>query len=76
MNRKQAALVERLLTQACRSETQAAVRYEGPIAFQLSFQVLGQVAMKELMSDKSVSSGFDAFVKYLDKAKLEALGVK
>ncbi len=73
MNRTTAVLLERLLTEACRKQTQEAVRYEGPIAIQLSFQVLGQVAMKELMSNKAVSAGFEAFVKYLDKAKIEGL---
>lgn len=74
LNRSTAALMERLLTQTCRKQTQDAMRYEGPIAMQLSFQVLGQVAMKELMSDKAVSAGFEAFSKYLDKSKIEALG--
>lgn len=73
MNRTTAVLMERLLTDACRKQTQDAVRYEGPVAIQLSFQVLGQVAMQELMSNKAVSAGFEGFTKFIDKAKIDAL---
>jgi hypothetical protein len=74
MNRTVATLVERLLTETCRKQSQEAVRYEGPIAIQLSFQILGQVAMQELMRDQAVSAGFEAFAKYIDRTKIEALG--
>src|SRR3954465_8904754 len=47
INRMAGGLVERLLTDTCRKQTQEALRYEGQIALQLSFQVLGQVAMQE-----------------------------
>lgn len=73
MNRTTAVLMERLLTDACRKQTQDAVRYEGPVAIQLSFQVLGQVAMQELMSNKAVSAGFEGFTRFIDKAKIDAL---
>ena len=73
MDRNMAALVERLVTQSCRQQSMDAIRYEGAIAFQQSFQVLGQVAMQELMANKTVGAGFQGFVKYLDKAKIEAL---
>jgi hypothetical protein len=76
MNRGAANLFERLLTESCRTQSQEAIRYEGAIAMQQSFQVLGQVAMQELMTDKSVSQGFEGFAKYLDRSKLEALGGK
>jgi hypothetical protein len=74
LDRNAAALFERLLTESCRKPTMDAIRYEGPIAFQLSFQVLGQVAMQELMSNKAVSTGFEALTKYVDAKKIEALG--
>lgn len=76
MNRTAARLFERLLTESCRNQTQEAMRYEGAIALQQSFQLLGQVAMQELMSDQSVSQGFEGFTKYLDRSKFEALGGK
>lgn len=75
MDRDTAALFERLVTESCRKQTMDAIRYEGAaIAFQISFGLLGQVAMQELMTDKTVNSGFENFIKYLDMKKLEALG--
>ena len=74
LDRTVAALLERLLAESCRKQTEDAIRYEGPVAFQLSFQVLGQVAMKELMSNKDVAAGFEGFAKYVDVKKIEALG--
>jgi len=75
LNRDMGALVEKLLTETCRKQTQDAVKYEGALAVQQSFNVLGQVAMMELMSDKAVSEGVDAFAQYIDKKKLEAIGL-
>ncbi|MBU1213467.1 MAG: hypothetical protein KJ587_19695 [Alphaproteobacteria bacterium] len=76
MNRKVAKLLERLLTESCRKQTQEALKYEGSAAMQQSFQVLGQVAMQELMSNAAVANGFSGFSKYVDKAKLEELAPK
>jgi hypothetical protein len=74
LNREVASLLEKLVTDTCRKQSQDAFRYEGRTAFEQSFSTLGQVAMRELMSDKTVSAGFAAFTKYLDKEKLEAIG--
>lgn len=68
-----AALFERLLEVDCRRETVAAVKYDGPEAIKISFGLLGQVAMKVLMSDPAVNDATGEFVKYIDKAKLAAL---
>ena len=76
LNRGTAKLVERLITDTCRVAVQDAIRYEGPAAIEASFNVLGQVAMRELMTDQKVKSGFEAFAQYIDKAKFEALGIK
>jgi len=76
MNRKVARLLERLLTESCRKQTQEALKYEGSAAMQLSFQVLGQVAMQELMSNTAVANGFVGFSKHIDKSKLEELAPK
>lgn len=76
MNRKVAGLLERLLTESCRKQTQEALKYEGSAAMQQSFQVLGQVAMQELMTNAAVANGFAGFSKYVDKAKLEELAPK
>lgn len=77
LNRQMGALVERLLSQACTSETKAAVQYEGRGTLENSFNALGQVAGRELFSDPSVSKSMGNFAKYLNEKKLsEALGTK
>ncbi len=76
MDKAAGQLVERLLTVDCREQTTAALKYEGEMAMQLSFQVLGQVAMQELMAHQSVSAGFEAFTQYMDLSKLEQMKSK
>ena len=68
-----AALFERLVTIDCRNESRDAIRYEGPQSFEQSFQVLGEVAMTELMAHSAVGAGFQAFTKYIDESKFEVL---
>lgn len=72
--RKAAALTQRLLTVDCRKETVAAVRYEGAATMETAFGVLGQVAMRDLMTDPTVAAGMEKMGEYLEKDKLEALG--
>lgn len=73
IDRAAGALLERLLTESCRKQTQEALKYEGPIAMQTSFQVLGQVAMQELMSNPAVGQGFAAIGKYVSEDKIKQL---
>ena len=73
MSKTAAELFQRLLTASCRQQTVDALKYEGPAAMQLSFQVLGQVAMGALMSDPKVGAGFGEIQRFLDKSKLEEL---
>ena len=75
LDRDVAALLERLLTDACRKQAAEAFKYEGAVAFQQSFGTLGQVAMQELMTDSNVANGFKTFAKYLDQSKLESIGL-
>lgn len=73
LNRATAAIFERLISDSCRKQTREAFKYEGALAFQQSFGVLGQVAMMGLTTDSRVSAGFGAFANYLDKNKIDAL---
>lgn len=70
---KSAALVTRLLTVDCRAETVAAVKYEGPSVLENAFRVLGEVAMRGLVSDPKVTQGFESWGKALDEEKLGAI---
>jgi len=73
INRNLAALFERLLTVACRKEAKEALQFEGPSTMESSFQVLGQVAGRELFTDPEVASGLTNTLKYIDKKKLQEL---
>ena len=72
-NKAMAKLLEALLTESCRSETQNAAKYEGRGAFGASFQILGEVAGRELVSDPSVTRSAADLMKYLDKQKMESV---
>ena len=71
LNKGAARLVERLITDACKAETLEAVKFEGPAVFQSSFEVLGQVAGRGLLSDPAVAKSMTEFATYLDKQKFE-----
>lgn len=66
-------LVERLLTVDCRSETVTALKYEGSSAFENSFSLLGQVAMRGLMADPSVAESMGALARGIDGQKIKEL---
>jgi hypothetical protein len=73
-NRSIAELTVRLLTDTCRDEADKAVRYEGGAAIESSFNVLGQVAAKELFASPDVAGVLAGLEKHLDGKKLEQLG--
>jgi len=71
LNKGMGALLERLLINACLSETKEALRYEGNGTIEASFNVLGQVAGRELFAAPSVASSMADFAKYVDEKKLK-----
>ncbi len=78
-SRKIAALVTRLLTDSCVDETRAVVNGGGSTSasFQAAFESLGQLAMQELMADKSVNQSMTLFQQYLDRKRFtEVFGNK
>jgi hypothetical protein len=72
-NKRTAELFMKLLTESCRQESAAVVKYEGLAAFQSSFQVLGQIAGNELFASPEVAAGMAGLEKYFDKEKLQPL---
>jgi len=75
MTRNTAKLFERLLTESCRTEVRQAVQYEGPQTIGASFQVLGQVAARELFANPAVAAHMAELAKHIDKQKLaDAMG--
>jgi hypothetical protein len=70
-NRMVGALFTRLVAEDCRSEIRAMIKEHGPSSISKAFEVLGRVAMQELMSHPDVESAFSGLDQYTDKAKLE-----
>jgi hypothetical protein len=73
MNKNAGALFMRLLTESCRTETQQAIRYEGPATLQYAFQVFGQAAVGDLLANPIVAEGMKGLNKYLDEQKFKAM---
>jgi hypothetical protein len=66
-------LLQRLMTEDCRKQTADAIKYEGNVAIQSSFAVLGQVAMQELMTNPIVARSTSDIAKYIDENKFKGL---
>jgi len=72
-NKESAELFVRLLTESCKNESEKALELEGQSSIQASFDVLGQVAARELFSDPEVVAAVSGLDEYLDKKKLKTL---
>ena len=72
MDKAIGALISRLLTVDCADKLKAAQKVDRT-ALPKSFRLVGEVAMKELMQDKSVTSSITGYAKYIDKDKINAL---
>ena len=73
LTKSAAALFQRLLLDACHSETLAAIQNEGPQTIQYAFQILGQVAARGLLTDPHVLEDMKGLEKGLDQEKIKAL---
>lgn len=73
INVSMAKLFETLMTERCRTESQQAYKYEGDAAISAGFEVLGQVAGRELFSSPDVSKGMAELDTLVDKKKMEAV---
>ena len=67
-----AGLITRLMTENCPDETKAALQ-ESSLAIQNAFQLVGQVAMQELMASQEVNIAISNFEKYLDQNDFSSL---
>lgn len=66
-----AALFMRLMTENCRQQSKKAVQYEGSAAIEQGFNVLGQVAGKELFANPDVNKALAGLEQHMDAAKLQ-----
>jgi hypothetical protein len=64
-NKALAALFGRLLTVDCLPQTKEAVRYEGGSSIEASFNILGQVASRELLTHPSVNAAISDFAQHI-----------
>jgi hypothetical protein len=65
-------IVTRLLIENCPEQSKLAVK-EGSAALKSAFEVVGKVAMQELMSNKETLTSMGAFEKYMDKEKINTV---
>lgn len=70
---KAGSLMQRLMLVDCRKETVNALKYEGTGSIGQAFSVLGQAAMRGLMTDPSVAEGMAGLGKSLDETKFEEM---
>lgn len=66
-----AGLFSRLVGDVCAAEVRALVKSEGPGALGKPFEVLGQLAMQELMTNGDVKASIGGFERFIDRAKVE-----
>lgn len=71
-----AATFNRLMLSDCRAEAVEAIRHEGPQVIQSSFQVLGEAAGIEMMTNPAALAEVERLDTFLDISGLEALGAE
>ncbi|MCP4264418.1 MAG: hypothetical protein GY777_02385 [Candidatus Brocadiaceae bacterium] len=75
-NKEMADLMVDLISVRCLEPSKNAVKYEGAIALQASFEVFGKVAAQELFSNPNVAQGLSELNSYVDIEKLnQAIGI-
>ena len=70
-SRTTGALMNSLMLDKCTPEMVALITESGPSAVELPFKFLGELAMKELMTDPNVSKSIQGFSRYIDKEKAD-----
>jgi hypothetical protein len=72
-NQSIGALLTRLLTENCRKEVRAIAKGERSKVMARAFDTLGQLAMRELVSNSSFAASASGWERYLDRAKIDAV---
>jgi len=70
--RQAAAIFTKLLAETCSKEVKAAVDAGGAAALESGFQMLGQLAMQELMTNPQVAGTLGSIEKYVDRTRIDA----
>jgi hypothetical protein len=67
-----AGIFMKLVADDCAEQTKIAMQDRGQKAFEGAFELLGRVAMQELMAHAEVKKSTSGFLPYLNEAKLKA----
>ena len=65
-------LITKILTEDCPEELHAASKSD-PLAIQKAFELVGQVAMQELMSNPDAMKALTNYAQYTDQEKINAI---
>ncbi len=66
-------LLTRLLTENCPTQAKQAMEKNGSVAMNGAFELVGKVAMQELMTNKDVTDSISGFEKFVDKEKINSV---
>ena len=66
------ALVTKLLTKLCPSDFKQAIK-DNPLALQQGFELVGKVAMQEIMTNEATMKALAEYVKYADLESISAV---
>ncbi|MUH73239.1 hypothetical protein [Psychrosphaera haliotis] len=66
------SLITRLLTENCSAEMKAAYK-TNPQAIEQGFELVGQVAMQELMSNDKVMTAITSYSHFTDQSKINSI---
>lgn len=72
LNKMMAAMLTKLMTENCLTQTKLAIEKDGNEAIKTAFGYMGQLAMQELMANPEVVSSFSKFGEYIDKNKFKS----
>lgn len=76
LDRQMAAMFTRLMTESCTAQVKSARNEDGGNALKNSFEIIGKLAMQELMNNPNVNGAFTTFTKYIDQNKFNAVFAK
>lgn len=71
INKNMANLVEKLVGETCKIETNEALKNEGSSALGAAFKILAEVATNQLFGSTEVSEGSKSFLEFIDMEKLQ-----
>lgn len=71
--RQFASIFTDLMTERCVEQARLAIRYEGLQAIENSFELLGKIAVQDLMTHPAINAYFEGMATYIDENALNAL---